>query len=50
MKTFGKDHRFHQEKWVADQTGKIREATARGLEPELRRLVNKINIKKYEKF
>lgn len=24
---------------MADQTGKIREATARGLEPELRRLV-----------
>ncbi|KZS22077.1 Uncharacterized protein APZ42_010960 [Daphnia magna] len=36
----GKDQRSHQEKWLADRTEHIREATARGLEPELRRLMS----------
>lgn len=34
-----KDQRHQQEKWVIDRTQHIREVTARGLEPELRRLM-----------
>ena len=40
----GKDQKYHQEKWVADRTEHIREATARGLEPELRRLMSQHQI------
>ncbi len=39
-----KDQRHLQEKWVTDRTQHIREATARGLEPELRRLMSQHQI------
>ena len=39
-----KDQKYNQEKWVANRTEHIREATARGLEPELRRLMTQHQI------
>ena len=39
MQMTSKDQRHQQEKWVMDRTQHIREVTARGLEPELRRLM-----------
>ena len=44
MQSVCKEQKYNQEKWVANRTEHIREATARGLEPELRRLMTQHQI------